>query len=235
MFSHRELDVAKTVAIDPPAQPMQALLACLRHEINNQLAILAGRSELLELDVAHEPHLAADVKVIRDATVRSMRSVRSLLDLVAPIGGPLVAMPMANLLDGALEVLARPLGNRGIIVQWCSLDRAVQVRGVKTDMEQAALFAVFYAMLALEASPPGQRTLGIAMVLHGATDAGEAETVAMAVGGADAQATLQTVPSLSDGVQRVQAALARNGGHFSVEGKAPAVHLQLTLPANRMF
>ena len=73
------------------------------------------------------------------------------------------------------------------------------------------------------------------MVLHGATDAGEAETVAMAVGGADAQATLQTVPSLSDGVQRVQAALARNGGHFSVAGKAPAVHLQLTLPANRMF
>ena len=146
---------------------MQALLACLRHEINNQLAILAGRSELLELDVAHEPHLAADVKVIRDATVRSMRSVRILLDLVAPIGGPLVAMPMANLLDGALEVLARPLGNRGILVQWCSVDRAVQVRGVKTDMEQAALFAVFYAMLALEASPPGQRTLGIAMVLHG--------------------------------------------------------------------
>ena len=225
--------MAQTGPADPSAHPMLALLACLRHEINNQLAILAGRSELMELDVAHQPHLAADVKVIRDATARTVRSVGSLLDLVAPVRGALVAIPFSDLLDAALGVLSRPLSNRGIVVQWCSVDRAVQVQGVKTDMEQAALFAIFYAMRSLEARPAGQRTLGVEMELHVNTDGAEAEKVTLAIGGADAQATLQSVDNLSEGIQEVQTALALNGGHFRLEGKASALRLLLTLPAIR--
>lgn len=69
---------------DPPPQPMGALLACLGHELNNQLTILSGRSELMAMDVAPDSRLATDVQVIRDATGRSVRSVRSLLDWYYP-------------------------------------------------------------------------------------------------------------------------------------------------------
>lgn len=141
-------------------------------------------------------------------------------------------MSVADLLNNALEVLARPLSNRGIAVRWTSEDRAVQVRGVKTDLEQAVLFAVFYAMQVLEATPPEQRAIEIQFVGMSTANADDLDAVSILIHAARERVTWQPTASLSDGVQQIHAALARNGGHFHVEAIASAMRLQLTLPAN---
>lgn len=56
--------------------------ASVAHELNNQLAILMGRAELLAEDLAAESALAEDVRVIREAAAHTHRAAGALVGLV---------------------------------------------------------------------------------------------------------------------------------------------------------
>jgi two-component system NtrC family sensor kinase len=90
-------------------------LAGVAHELNNPLAALVGYADLLALGSVPEP-LKRPIQQMRDQAVRATRIVRNLLNFARRHNPQRVNVQMAELVHGAVELLAYEARMHGVTV-----------------------------------------------------------------------------------------------------------------------
>jgi signal transduction histidine kinase/HD-like signal output (HDOD) protein len=137
------------------------------HEMNNPLAVISGRSQLLESQLT-DPKLKAAAHLIHEQSHRLSTIITDLMDFAKPTAPTLVEADLAELLAGALH--EAKLGTE-------SPDRNIEVTltdvpPVRVDPAQvtAALVEVIDNALQATQSRHGGATTGV-ISIHGAYDA----------------------------------------------------------------
>lgn len=127
--------------------------ASVAHELNNQLAILMGRAELLHEDLAGQPALAEDARVIREAAAHSHRAVQALVGLVRPRPGAPLVHDLNESLAAAVAMLAYTLRTGGVTPELVPDPATPRVRAEAGALMQLLLGACFLAQRAARETP----------------------------------------------------------------------------------
>lgn len=119
----------------PPEFPplLAGVAAGMAHELNNQLAILMGRAELLQEEMAGQPALAEDLRVIREAAAHSHRAAQALVGLVRPRPRAPRPVSLAEAAHTATSMLAYTLCSGGVS---CTLEADSNAPPVLADPDQ---------------------------------------------------------------------------------------------------
>jgi two-component system NtrC family sensor kinase len=111
---------------------MGSLLAGVAHELNNPLAIVMGRTSLLEEKCA-DPALKGDVQRIREAAERCGRIVRTFLNMARSKPPTRAPVSFNDLVRAALEMLSYAFRSHGIVME---VDLAGELPSVNADGDQ---------------------------------------------------------------------------------------------------
>ena len=145
---------------------MGALLAGVAHELNNPLAILMGRSALLQAKIS-KPDLLADVEKINAAAERCARIVRTFLAMARQRPSQRSPFQLNDVIIAALDLLGYGLRASDIEV---STDLAQELPMTSMDSDQIGqvmMNLIINAQQALE-HVPGDRCIQIQSFLdHG--------------------------------------------------------------------
>ena len=112
---------------------MGSLLAGVAHELNNPLAIVLGRANLLEEKCAGMPALQADATRIREAAERCGRIVRTFLNMARSKPPERRTIQLNDLASAAADMLAYTYRSHGITLH---LDLAPDLPHVHADGDQ---------------------------------------------------------------------------------------------------
>lgn len=112
---------------------MGSLLAGVAHELNNPLAVVMGRADLLAEKAADYPALKDDVQRIREAAERCGRIVRTFLNMARSRPAVYGATSLNDLARGALDMLAYTFRTHGIE---CVLELGDELPLVEADGDQ---------------------------------------------------------------------------------------------------
>jgi signal transduction histidine kinase/HD-like signal output (HDOD) protein len=149
LASHREV-IARARA----ASAVAAIAAGAAHEINNPLAVIAGRSHLL-FDCLQSTELAKSASEIKEAALEAGRIVDALSESVAPIEISVSPVQIGALLSEACSAVSQRKGNRISISSEADLPKAaldgILMRGVLVELIENALRASSDASVVLEA------------------------------------------------------------------------------------
>jgi PAS domain S-box-containing protein len=112
---------------------MGSLLAGVAHELNNPLAIVLGRANLLEEKCAGMPGLHTDAKRIREAAERCGRIVRTFLNMARSKPPERRSIDLNDLASAAADMLAYTYRSHGLTLH---LDLAPDLPQVHADGDQ---------------------------------------------------------------------------------------------------
>lgn len=182
---------------EPPAL-IAGVIASVAHELNNQLAILMGRAELMAEDVAGQPALSDDLRVIREAAAHSHQAAQTLVGLVRPRARPPGRVGLNELAQAAAQTLAYTLRSAGIDLTVTPSPAAPQAEADEGEMALAVL--VMLHLVQRQARPQApcglQLTVetvagGAQIAVHGPTmtfEPADLQALAALAGGAALQA-----------------------------------------------
>jgi two-component system NtrC family sensor kinase len=148
---------------------MGSLLAGVAHELNNPLAIVMGRTALLEDKIAALPGaeaIAADTRRIREAAERCGRIVRTFLNMARARPGERAAVQLNDLVRAAADILGYTLRSHGIRLVLALDDAVPAVHADGDQLGQIVLNLLVNAQQALAQVPAGQREVRVATGLE---------------------------------------------------------------------
>ena len=132
---------------------MGTLLAGVAHELNNPLAIVMGRSSLLE-EKAEGSELQSDARRIREAAERCGRIVRTFLNMARQKPPERHAVQVNDIVRAAADMLAYTLRSHGVQLQLKLADGMPDVQADADQLGQVALNLMVNARQALEGAEP---------------------------------------------------------------------------------
>ena len=139
---------------------MGTLLAGVAHELNNPLAIVMGRSSLLE-EKAEGSGLEDDARRIREAAERCGRIVRTFLNMARQKPPSRSAVQLNDIVRAAADMLGYTLRSHGVQVELALADGLPEVQADPDQLGQVVLNLMVNAQQAL-GSVSGPRVLTLA-------------------------------------------------------------------------
>lgn len=130
--------------------------ASVAHELNNQLAILMGRAELLQEDLAGMPSLVDDARVIREAAAHSHRAAQALVGLVRPRPGERAALDLNEAVSAGAAMLAYTLRSGGVALDLTVDPTAPRVRAEAGALARLLLGALYLGQRAARQTAPAR-------------------------------------------------------------------------------
>ncbi len=116
-----------------------AVAAGIAHQLNNPLAIIAGRIELIMAENKPEtmqPSLLEDLKAVRDSALRASRLVQDLLAFGAQRRGTLQLISINDLVKEVAALLGDQFKRDGIRIAYSLTAGLKPVRGERTALQE---------------------------------------------------------------------------------------------------
>lgn len=135
---------------------MGSLLAGVAHELNNPLAIVMGRANLLEDKLAGSP-LQNDAQRIREAAERCGRIVRTFLNMARAKPARRAPVALNDIVHAAADMLGYTLRSHGIALELRLDPQLPQLMGDADQLGQALLNLLINAQHALAGRDEARR------------------------------------------------------------------------------
>jgi PAS domain S-box-containing protein len=153
-------DVTRRVGLEQSARRAEKLAALgtlaagLAHELNNPIAIISSRIEVMLMEAESQelpPRFLEDLRVLHRHAVRVARIARGLLSFSRPSHGEFGLVDLNDVVTDTLLLAEKELTKSGVVVR-CALDAALPpIRGNVDTLQQVVLNLVTNARDAITA------------------------------------------------------------------------------------